>query len=171
MSAQQGSIAVHDGWTGTDSMKRLLSTLALGAGVLIASTAAFAAPSGSMDQGSAKPDMTRLQAQQRADNLFEMFDVNHDGVVTRTEAQQVGQQLLAQRASSGKDSAPGIGGHTLKFLEHAFAGAQTVTRQQFEQAMLAHFDSMDLNHDGLLTAAERDQGRAQHSHAKPTAGQ
>jgi hypothetical protein len=33
-----------------------------------------------------------------------------------------------------------------------------VTEQQFEQAFLAHFDQMDANHDGILTAAERDGG-------------
>jgi len=30
-----------------------------------------------------------------------------------------------------------------------------VDRRQFEQAMVAHFDQMDSNHDGLLSVAER----------------
>jgi hypothetical protein len=106
-----------------------------------------------------QPDLTREQARERADQLFQMFDLNHDGVVTRKEAQSLGRRLLMQRASTGRDVAPGIGGHTLKFLEHAFAGRQSVTELQFEDAMLAHFDQMDVNHDGILTAAERQDGR------------
>jgi hypothetical protein len=34
-----------------------------------------------------------------------------------------------------------------------------VTKEQFEGAMLAHFDQMDANHDGILTAAEREGAR------------
>jgi hypothetical protein len=140
-------------------MTTLLVRVALGAAILatpLASLAAQVPPSA----GAAKPDLTRKQAQQRADALFQTFDMNHDGIVTRDEARQIGQHLLLERASTGKDTAPGIGGHTLKFLEHAFADAQSVTRQQLEQAMLAHFDAMDLNHDGVVTATEREQARA-----------
>jgi hypothetical protein len=32
--------------------------------------------------------------------------------------------------------------------------------QQFEAQQLARFDAMDLNHDGTVTAAERQQARA-----------
>jgi Ca2+-binding EF-hand superfamily protein len=105
-------------------------------------------------------DLTRQQALERADGLFQRFDVNHDGVVTREEAELVGRQLLIQRAATGTDAAPGLGGHTLRYLERAFAGLQSVNRQQFEQAMLAHFDEMDVNHDGVLTVDERRQARA-----------
>jgi hypothetical protein len=65
--------------------------------------------------------------------------------------------LLLLRASTGRDVAPGIGGHTLRFLKHRFAGLQAVTKQQFEDAFLAHFDEMDTNHDGILTVAERER--------------
>ncbi|MFL6725557.1 MAG: hypothetical protein ACJ8FS_03455 [Sphingomicrobium sp.] len=67
--------------------------------------------------------------------------------------------MLLLRASTGRDVAPGIGGHTLRFLERRFAGLQAVTRQQFEDAFLAHFDQMDVDHDGILTAAEREHAR------------
>jgi hypothetical protein len=53
--------------------------------------------------------------------------------------------------------APGIGGHTARYLEHRFAGARSITREQFQRGMLAHFDQMDLNRDGVLTADEREQ--------------
>ena len=101
------------------------------------------------------PPLTRQQALERADGLFRTFDANHDGVVSRDEASSVGGKLMMERAVTGRDVAPGIGGHTLKFLEHAFAGMETVNKAQFEQAMLAHFDEMDRDHDGVLTAAER----------------
>jgi Ca2+-binding EF-hand superfamily protein len=105
-------------------------------------------------------DLTRQQAIDRADRLFQTFDRNHDGVLTREEARSVGTRLLVKRAATGRDVAPGIGGHTLRFLEHAFSGMEGVTQQQFEQAMLAHFDEMDVDHDGVLTTTERGQGEA-----------
>ena len=145
---------------------------------IAAAAAAFAAHAQAQDQAQApaqaqaapqsglrgnwlQRDVTRQQAQQIAHRLFQRFDLNHDGIVTRDEAKQAGGSLLAERAASGKDGAPGLGGHTLRFLERAFADAQSVTEQQFEQAMLAHFDQMDLNHDGVVTADERQQARGQ----------
>jgi hypothetical protein len=136
-------------------MKKLLVTIALGA--TLASTQAGAQAPG--DRHDAQPNVTRQEAQERADRLFRMLDVNHDGVLTRAEAEQAGAQLHAQRAASGRDVAPGLGGHTARFLERSFAGAQSVTLQQFEQAMLTRFDQMDVNRDGVLTAAERLQAR------------
>ena len=105
-------------------------------------------------------DITREQARSRAQQLFAMFDVNQDGVVTRSEAKSVGMRLLMRRAATGRDAAPGIGGQTLRYLETAFSGMQSVTEQQFEDAFLAHFDEMDANHDGILTGAERQKRRA-----------
>lgn len=144
-------------------MKRLLATVALGAALSTTPVSASLAQASPSVSDAPKPDLTRQQALQRADSLFDMFDLNHDGAMTMTEAQQVGQRLMLQRASTGRDAAPGIGGHTLKYLEHAFAGMEKVSRSQFEQALLSHFDAMDLNHDGVLTAAEREhrnQGEA-----------
>ena len=105
-------------------------------------------------------DITRQEAIQRADRLFDMLDVNHDGLLTRSEAERAGAQLRALRASSGTDVAPGVGGHTARYLEHRFAGARSITREQFQRAMLTHFDRMDLNRDGVLTAGERQQAGA-----------
>lgn len=104
-------------------------------------------------------DLTRAQALERANMLFERFDLNHDGVVTRAEAELVGSKLLLVRAATGRDEAPGIGGHTLRFLRQRFTGLDAVTKSQFESAFLAHFDQMDVNHDGILTAEERLQAR------------
>ena len=108
---------------------------------------------------ASEPDLTRAQALERADQLFQRFDLNHDGCVTRQEAELLGGKLLLIRASTGRDEAPGIGGHTLRFLRRRFAGLQAVTKTQFEAAFIAHFDGMDANHDGILTAAERSGAR------------
>ena len=131
--------------------------------LLIAATALAAALIGPrpaaqpLDLAPKPPDMSREQARDRADQLFDRFDLNRDGFVTREEAERLGRKLLLLRAATGRDVAPGIGGHTLRFLEQRFAGVQAVTKQQFEDAFLAHFDEMDVNHDGILTAAEREE--------------
>jgi hypothetical protein len=108
----------------------------------------------------AAADITRQQAMDRAGRLFDLLDVNHDGLLTRSEAERAGAQLRAQRAASGTDVAPGIGGHTARFLERRFAGARSIMREQFEQGMLAHFDRMDRDRDGVVTDDERQPAHA-----------
>lgn len=119
-------------------MKRLLVTIALGA--TIVSTQASA-----QDRGGYMQDMTRQQAQQKADSMFRRFDINHDGVVTRQEAEQAAAQF---------------GGRGERMIDRVFGTAQSLTLQQFEAQSLARFDRDDLNHDGVVTAAERQQARA-----------
>jgi len=46
-------------------------------------------------------------------------------------------------------------------ISDAFASGSSLTQQQMEAQALARFDAMDLNHDGIVTAAERQQARAQ----------
>ena len=133
------------------AMKTVICAIALF--VAGAAAAAVAQP---LDKNVEQPDLTRSEAIARADGLFDRFDLNHDGVVTRDEAERLGRKLMLQRAATGRDPAHGLGGHTLRFLKHRFAGVDAVTKQQFEDAMLEHFDQMDSNHDGILTAAERD---------------
>ena len=129
-------------------MKTLLVTIALGTAAI---SAQALAQEGGADQrgGRAMQDMTRAQAQQRADMMFQRFDLNHDGTVTRQEAEQARTQL-------------GFGGqHVEKMIVQAFGDAQSLTLQQFEAQSLARFDRDDLNHDGVVTVAERQQVRAQ----------
>lgn len=135
-------------------MKMLIAVTALGAAVTASQPKALPA-----QPEAAQPSLTREQVRSRADQLFDRFDLNHDGFVTRGEAQLLGRKLLLLRASTGRDQAPGIGGHTLRFLRHRFAGLQEVTKPQFEAAFLAHFDEMDVNRDGILTAEERLRAR------------
>ena len=73
-------------------MKRLLVTAALGATII--STQAFAQQGAAGDRGgSMQQDMTRQQAQQMANSMFQRFDTNHDGTVTREEAEQAISQF------------------------------------------------------------------------------
>jgi hypothetical protein len=127
-------------------MKTLLLTLALGAAVI--STEALAQEGGGERGGWAMQDQTRAQAQQRADTMFQRFDLNHDGTMTRQEAEQAASQF-------------GAGGRGEKMIERVFRDAQSLSLQQFEAQSLARFDRDDLNHDGTVTAAEREQVRAQ----------
>ena len=128
-------------------MKKLLVTIALGA--TIVSTQALAQPEQGEARGWAQRDMTRQQAQQMADAMFQRFDLNHDGTVTRAEAEQARTQM-------------GLGGERVeKMIDRAFGTAEALTLQQFEGQALARFDRDDLNHDGTVTVAEREQVRAQ----------
>jgi hypothetical protein len=129
-------------------MKQLLVTVALGATMI--STQALAQDAGGQRGGGwAQRDETRAQAQQMADSMFQRFDLNHDGAVTRQEAEQARAQLgfASDRVE--------------KMIARTFGDAQSLTLQQFEAQALARFDRDDLNHDGTVTAAERQQVRAQ----------
>jgi len=121
-------------------MKKLLAGIALGAAII--STSAIAQEGA----GPMQQDMTRAQAQQRADQMFQRFDVNHTGVITRAQAEQMAAQF---------------GGRGERMVDRLFGTAQSLTLQQFEAQQLARFDAMDLNHDGTVTAAEREQARQQ----------
>jgi len=77
--------------------------------------------------------------------MFQRIDLNHDGIVTRQEAEQV----AAQFGERGE-----------KMVNRMFGDAQSITLQQAETQALARFDRDDLNHDGVVTAAERQQARA-----------
>jgi len=129
-------------------MKTLLVTIALGA-TMISTQALAQDAGGGRGGGWAQQDMTRAQAQQMADSMFQRFDLNHDGAVTRQEAEQARTQM-------------GFGGDRVeKMIARTFGDAQSLTLQQFEAQSLARFDRDDLNHDGTVTAAERQQVRAQ----------
>ena len=123
-------------------MMKLLLTVALGATMI--STAAMAQDRGGRG-GWAQKDQTRAEAQQMADGIFQRFDTNRDGVVTRQEADAAGAQY-GERAQ--------------RMIDRVFGTVQSLTLQQFEAQSLARFDRDDADHDGVVTAAERQQARA-----------
>ena len=124
-------------------MMKLFVTIALGATII---------PAPALAQG-AQRDQTRAEAQQRADMMFQMMDTNKDGTVTRDEAQQALAQFEAMRGGDRGTA------RIQRMIDLAFGTGQSITLQQFEAQALARFDSMDLNHDGVVTAAERQQAR------------
>jgi EF hand len=130
-------------------MKKLLLTLALGA--IVVPAAALAQGGG----GYMQRDQTRLEAQQRADMIFQMMDANHDGTVTKAEADQAMAQFQASGGGGGRGA-----GRMQMMMQQAFAASPSLTLQQFEAQALARFDAADLNHDGIVSAAERQQARA-----------
>nr|NUR38027.1 EF-hand domain-containing protein [Sphingomonas sp.] len=139
-------------------MKKMLVTIALGVSA-ISAPALAQAPGGGDRGGFMQRDFTRDQAKQMADMMFQQLDANHDGTLTRAEADQGAAQF----------SSPRGGGRIQRMIAQAFGDAQSVTLQQFEAKALARFDAQDLNHDGTVTAAERQQAREQRAQAQPTA--
>jgi len=132
-------------------MIKYLAAAAIGAAMLVAQAGAQQAPAGH-GHGGWQQDMTRAQAQQRADTMFQQLDLNHDGTVTRQEAEQAAAQL-----GGGEEG----GNRAERMINRVFGDAQAVTLAQAEAQALARFDRQDLNHDGVVTASERQQARQQ----------
>jgi Ca2+-binding EF-hand superfamily protein len=145
-------------------MKKLLVTIALGAAVI--ATPVLAQDAGGRG-GFMQRDQTRAEAQQRTDRLFQMLDANHDGTLTRAEADQALAQF--QAAGGDEDNGGRRGARLQRMIEQAFGASQSLTLQQFEAQSLARFDAADLNHDGTVTVAERQQARAQRGATAPQA--
>jgi Ca2+-binding EF-hand superfamily protein len=101
-------------------------------------------------------DQTRQQAQQRADSMFQVLDANHDGTLTRQEAERAAAQM------GGKGGSRMAG----RLIGRLFAQGDNVSRAQFEALALARFDRQDLNRDGVVTADERQQARAARQQAQ-----
>ena len=142
-------------------MKKFLVMIALGATIVPAAALAQGGGGGMMQR-----DQTRAEAQQRTDMLFQMLDANHDGTVTRAEADQALAQFQAARGDG--DNGGQRGGRLQRMIDQAFATSQSLTLQQFEAQSLARFDAADLNHDGIVTAAERQAARGQQAAPAPT---
>ena len=139
-------------------MQKLIVTIALGAAVIATPVLAQAQDSGQRGGGYMQRDQTRAEAQQRADMMFQMLDSNKDGTVTKAEAQAALTQMEAARCG---DSQGRGAGRMQRMLDQAFGASGSLTLAQFQAQALARFDAMDLNHDGTVTAAEREQLRAQ----------
>jgi len=137
--------------------------------------------------GRATPEEARQAAQQRraeaAGRMFDRLDLNHDGSITRAEFDQSRAQRQQQRTERGGERGHrmgmrgprgprmgmgrmgpggpgGPGGPDMRgrgmFGEQGF-----VTLEQMRTQALERFDRADANHDGTLTAAERQQAREQ----------
>ncbi|HEX8839062.1 MAG TPA: hypothetical protein VF750_01180 [Sphingomicrobium sp.] len=134
-------------------MKKMICASAAVAAVI--ATPALAQDAGGRG-GWGQREQTRQQAQQRADMMFQLLDTNRDGVVTRAEAEQAAARFQAERGDEGGRG----GGRFQRIIGQVFATTPSITLQQFEGMMLARFDAQDVNHDGVLSATEREQARA-----------
>jgi hypothetical protein len=171
-SRRPGQLTAQHSSEDSRPMKTMIFAIALGASVLgtqalaqevqptapVAPQAPPVAPQAQGHMGGRmQADRTRQDAQQMADGMFQRFDVNRDGVLTRDEAQQAIAQATAARG--GDESGQG-GGRAQRMVDRMFGGAPSVTLAQFEAQALGRFDREDLNRDGVVTSAERQQGRA-----------
>ena len=124
-------------------MNKFLIGGAAAAAVLVGGTAFAqaaqptpAAPNG--HQGRAAQPVTRADVQARVAKAFAKLDTNHDGFISKDEAnalEQRRQQAAEQRA------------------------------ERFDPSKT--FDRLDLNHDGKITLAEAQAARSQHSEGTP----
>lgn len=108
------------------SMKRLIFAIAFGA-ALVAVPASAQEATGQNRRGWGHHDQTRAEAQQRADMLFQLMDVNRDGLVTKAEAEQALAQLKASRSGDERG-----GSRMQRMLDQAFGSAQSLSLEQFE---------------------------------------
>ena len=165
-------------------MKKTL-TIGLSAIALTITGAAFAQQSGG--EMKAKPDMTRAQAQAKADERFAKMDANNDGVVTDAD-REARKQAMRTKMFDGLDTDKngqisreefmnfkhegkrGMGkgeqrGHWGKRHGGGMKGMAdanndgSISKAEFTAASLARFDNMDANNDGTVTSAERKAAR------------
>ena len=122
---------------------------------IAAAVAAALAGQAAAQETPARPpirDLTREAALQRAQAAFQRLDLNGDGTLTHEEAKQAAAQFMARRS----------GVHDSRIsarIDRMFAGASSITLQQYQQDALARFERQDINHDGVVTVAERRQSR------------
>ena len=139
-------------------MKTLLLTVALGATMF--SGAAIAQDQGG-GRGGRMQDMTRRRPSRWP-----------------TGCSSASISITMGRSPVRKPSRPRrswrAGDRAQRMIDRVFGTAQSLTLQQFEAQQLARFDRDDLNHDGTVTAAERQQARsafkAERAAAGPAAG-
>ncbi len=86
------------------------------------------------------PDRETLaEMQARMGQMFDRFDTDHDGVVTRDQLQNARGGRMLERADADEDG--------------------RVTREELGVAVTALFRQMDKDGDGVVTAAERPRMR------------
>ena len=155
-------------------------TLALSTAALALSGAALAQTAPAKVRAP-QTDMTRAQAQARAEAMFAKFDVNKDGTINEADRAAKKAQMFdrmdtdkngsisraefdamhANRGASGEGKMHGRMAHAGKRGHHGMmAGPMSRTkepmnRQAFVARALTMFDNADANKDGTVTVAER----------------
>jgi Ca2+-binding EF-hand superfamily protein len=139
-------------------------------------------------------DMTRAQAMQMANGHFDRMDVNKDGKLDRADREAMHAKIAAEmfdRTDANHDGmisrdewnagaakmaemhgGPGMRGRPMMRHMGMMAdtdGDRAISRDEFQKRALEHFDRVDANHDGTISAAEREQAHAamrEHSERK-----
>jgi hypothetical protein len=139
---------------------------------------AVPAPALAQEQApSAPPPLTRDGVQAMVRQHFDRIDADHDGKVTRTEAEAARGSM--QRGGGGASSPPSQGGkapgHRMRGMDGAGMmgmlngrtfdrvdanGDGTVTAEEATASALRLFDAADTDHDGTISSQERDAARA-----------
>lgn len=116
--------------------------------------------------------------EQRMTRLFDRLDADRNGSITREEMAQArahrrGRGGPGGPGADGRRGGPGGPGMRHRGPRHGGPGGPGmrgqrmfgeqgfVTREQFRERALARFDRVDANHDGTVTAAERQAMRGQ----------
>jgi Ca2+-binding EF-hand superfamily protein len=106
----------------------------------------------------------------RRAQLFERLDLNRDNMISRDEwarAEALRAERRAARAAQGGPRMAMRGRMGGAMLRAADAnGDNRITLQEAETAALQRFDRVDLNRDGQVTPAERQQARQQMMQAR-----
>ena len=98
------------------------------------------------------PPVHRAAVEQRAQNMFDRSDTNHDGILTLAEYHAALAAFV--KAMGGTPTPQGWAMVDAQFATVDQTHSGRVTRAQFVGAALAHFDGADLNHDGTVTPKE-----------------
>jgi len=98
------------------------------------------------------PPVHRAAVEQRAQNMFDRSDTNHDGILTLAEYHAALAAIV--KAKGGTPTPQGWAMVDAQFATVDQTHSGRVTRAQFVGAALAHFDGADLNHDGTVTPKE-----------------
>jgi len=111
--------------------------------------------------------------QHRQDRTFDRLDLDHDGSITRDEMNQaharMRQRMQERRTERGRGHRGhgahrgGMGRHSMGMRgdhRQGMFGAQgSITLEQMRDRALQRFDRVDLDHDGIVTGAERQEAR------------
>jgi hypothetical protein len=108
-----------------------------------------------------RADREAMHAKVAAD-MFDSTDANHDGTISRDEW-NAGAAKLAAMHGRGRPMM-----RHMAMMADA-DGDRAISRDEFQKRALEHFDRADANHDGTISAAEREQAHAamrEHSERK-----
>jgi hypothetical protein len=92
-----------------------------------------------------------------ASAMFDRTDSNHDGMISRDEWNAGAAKLADMHADPGMR-----GGAMMRHMgmRGDADGDRAISREEFQKRALEHFDRVDANHDGTISAVEREQAHA-----------